>query len=295
MKTTIAYIKMALSLLGKYKKDVQKGYIAAFFESGFTFVPYMLLFYIIFISLTREIIPKDIYIITIAMVLSVILRTFFKKKQDELQQNRGLYALTEKRLEITDHLSKLNMGYYTESNIGNISAVVTGDLSFMEEMVYVQLGLAVSAIASWMISIIYIFIFHVKLGFLYLLCSLIGMYALRLMNSAMAYGIYRRQENFGLLSQAVLDFIQGLPTIKAFNMMREKNADIDSVVKKVGNDAVDHVIVAARKLSTYNFLINILTGIFSFGVLYFLQKGDIPLPWAIGFIVFSFILFTPIQ
>ncbi|MDO5714898.1 MAG: ABC transporter transmembrane domain-containing protein, partial [Tissierellia bacterium] len=295
MKAIIGYIKMALSLLGKYKKDVQKGYIAAFFESGFTFVPYMLLFYIISVSLTREILPKDVYIVSIAMIVSVVLRTFCKKKQDELQQNRGLYALTEKRLEITDHLSKLNMGYYDESNIGNISAVVTGDLSFMEEMVYVQLGLAVSAIASWIISIIYIFVFNFKLGILYLLCSLIGLLALKLMNSAMAYGVYRRQENFGIISQSVLDFIQGLPTIKAFNMMKEKNTDIDSVIKKVEDDAVDHVNATLIKLQLYRIFNHVLTGIFAFGVCYFLQKGEVELPWAIGFIVFSFILFTPIQ
>lgn len=295
MKGLINYIRMALSLLGKYKKDVQKGYIAAFFESGFAFTPYMLLFYIISVSLNREIMPKDVYIVTIAMVVSVILRTFCKKKQDELQQNRGLYALTEKRLEITDHLSKLNMGYYNESNIGNISAVVTGDLSFMEEMVYVQLGVAVSAIASWIISIIFIFIFNLKLGILYLICSLIGLLALHFVNSAMVYGVYRRQENFGLLSQSVLDFIQGLPTIKAFNMIKEKNTDIDSVVKKVGDDAVDHVIHSSVKLSIYGVLYNVLTGIFSLGSIYFLQKGDLELPWAIGFVVFSFVLFIPIQ
>ncbi|MDO5717035.1 MAG: ABC transporter ATP-binding protein [Tissierellia bacterium] len=295
MKSLIGYIQMALSLLGKYKKDVQKGYIAAFFESGFSFVPYMLLFYIIAVSLQRELGTKDVIFITAVMILSVVLRTISKKRQDELQQNRGLYALTEKRLEISDHLSKLNMGYYNESNIGKISSVVTGDINLMEEIVYIQVGIAVSAIASWILSILFIFLLNIKLGGIYLLCSLLGLIAMRFTIKALTYGIYRRQENLGILSQSVLDFIQGLPTIKAFNMMQEKNTDIDVAVKKVGDDAVDHVIYASRMLMIYRILINGLTGLFCLGVLYLLQNGDLGLYWAIGCIVFSFVLFKPIE
>ncbi|MDO5713679.1 MAG: ABC transporter ATP-binding protein [Tissierellia bacterium] len=295
MKTIIDYIKTALSLLGKYKKDVQKGYIAAFFESAFTFVPYMLLFYIIAVRLKRELNGNDVVFISIVMVLSVVLRTISKRKQDELQQNRGLYALTEKRLEIGDHLSKLNMGYYSEANIGNVSSVVTGGINLMEEVVYMQVGIVVSAIASWVLSIVLIFILNLKLGGIYLFCSLLGLLGMRLVTKSMTYGVYRRQDNLGLLSQSILDFIQGLPTIKAFNMMKEKNTDIDAAIKTVGDDAVDHVIYASRLLTICRTLNNGLTGLFCLGVIYLLQNGDLGLSWAIGCIVFSFILFKPLE
>ncbi|MDO5734376.1 MAG: ABC transporter ATP-binding protein [Eubacteriales bacterium] len=295
MRAIIEYIRMALSLLGKYKKDVQKGYIAAFFESGFTFVPYMLLFYIIAVRLKRELEPRDIIIISIVMLLSVVLRTICKRKQDQLQQNRGLYALTEKRLEISDHLSKLNMGYYSEANIGNISGVVAGGINLIEEVVYIQLGVAVSAFASWFLSVIFLFVFNIKLGLIYLLCSILGVIGLEISSKALSYGVYRRQDNLGLLSQAVLDFIQGLPTIKAFNMMKEKNTEIDYAIKKMGDDSVDHVIYASNLLIIYRVITNALTGLFCLGVIYLLQIGELELAWAIGFIVFSFILFKPIE
>ncbi|MDO5755645.1 MAG: ABC transporter ATP-binding protein [Tissierellia bacterium] len=293
MRATIRYMKTALSLLGKYRKNVQKGYIAAFFESGLSFVPYMLLFYIISIIIVRDITPKDIIIVSIAMLVSVTLRVIFKRRQDRLQQIQGLYALTERRLDIADHLSKLNMGYYSEANVGNVSAVISGDITFMEELVFMQLGIGVSSIASWILTTIYIFVFNLKLGLVFVLCSLLAMFAIGLMNKAMVLGVYKRQDNFGMLSQVVLDFIQGLPTIKAFNMIKEKNTDVYEAIDKTQKDAVKMVLEDAPYLTSASAILNGLTGIFCLAVIYLLKIGELELYWALGFIIFSFVLFLP--
>lgn len=294
MKAIINYIKNVMSIIGKYKKDIRKGYIAAFFEASFSFIPYMILFYIISVYIKRKIEIKDVFIVTTAMLISVIFRIFCKRAQDRLQQNRGLYALTEKRLDIANFLASLPMGYYTERNIGNVTSIISTDLSFIEEFVFMQLGLAISALINWIVSAIFVFLFHMKLGFIYIFISILGVLALKCMHHAMEFGARTRQDNFAYLSQSVIDFTRGLPTIKAFNMIREKNTDMEETVEKVQKDSLDFVKYGRRYLSFYQILTNIPTGLFIIAILLLMKSGGISIEFGIGFIVFSFVLFSPI-
>ena len=118
MFSVIKSLRNLLSHLGEYKKYVRLAYPVAILESAMAFVPYMLLFYIIGVSLQRKFDIRDVYLVAVIMILSVALRAIFKMILDKFQQNKGYYAFAENRLKLTDHLAKLNMGYYTDSNIG---------------------------------------------------------------------------------------------------------------------------------------------------------------------------------
>ena len=125
-------VRNLLSNLGIYKKYVRIAYILAILESMASFVPYGLLFYIIKTSMSRSFTMDDFCLVFITMTLSVILRAILKRTLDKLQQDKGYYAFTENRLVLADHLAKLNMGYYTDGNIFNISSVISTDIVFIE-------------------------------------------------------------------------------------------------------------------------------------------------------------------
>ena len=156
-------LKNLISLLGKYRKHVYSGCIIALFESSMAFVPFALLFYVIKVGIERPFEMKDFYFVFGIMVAGVLLSALFKRLQDSLQQDKGYYAFSENRLDLTNHLSKLNMGYYTDTNIGNITSVVTTDITFIEEYAIAQLGLATSSLASIVPSVIFLFLFDYRL------------------------------------------------------------------------------------------------------------------------------------
>ncbi|MDO5732886.1 MAG: ABC transporter ATP-binding protein [Eubacteriales bacterium] len=295
MINAIKYLRNVISILGKYRRDVRLGYIASFFESGFAFIPYGLLFYIISVGLQRPFEVKDILIVSVAMIVSVIARFFLKKQQDMLQQNRGLYALTAKRLDLAEHLSRLYMSYYNQSNIGNVSSIVSDDLSFIEEFAFVQLGLAVSGIINWALSLVFVLIFNWRLGLAYAVLSILGLIGLKCVARGMEYGARKRQDNFGRLSEAIITFVRGMPTIKAFNMLRNQTAMMENTVREVQSDALEFVNYSSRYLTIYGLCANLPTALFALAVIKLMQLGQIDYAYGIGFIVFSFVLFLPVQ
>lgn len=287
-------VRNLLSNLGIYKKYVRIAYILAILESMASFVPYGLLFYIIKTSMNRSFTMDDFYLVFITMTLSVILRAILKRTLDKLQQDKGYYAFTENRLVLADHLAKLNMGYYTDGNIGNISSVIATDIVFIEEYSMMQLGNVISGIAALISSMFFIFWFDYYIGFVYLFLLIIGILTLELFFNSVERNSKKRQDNFSILSNSILNFVRGMQTIKAFNMQKEKGIAVNKDIELTKKGALDYVYDA--KISGFlSSLGNSLPiGFMIISISYLMFNNNIDKAYGIGFIVFSFVLFVPL-
>lgn len=287
-------VRNLLSNLGIYKKYVRIAYILAILESMASFVPYGLLFYIIKTSMSRSFTMDDFYLVFITMTLSVILRAILKRTLDKLQQDKGYYAFTENRLVLADHLAKLNMGYYTDGNIGNISSVIATDIVFIEEYSMMQLGNVISGIAALISSMFFIFWFDYYIGFVYLFLLIIGILTLELFFNSVERNSKKRQDNFSILSNSILNFVRGMQTIKAFNMQKEKGTAVNKDIELTKKGALDYVYDA--KISGFlSSLGNSLPiGFMIISISYLMFNNNIDKAYGIGFIVFSFVLFVPL-
>ena len=287
-------LKNLISLLGKYRKHVYSGCIIALFESSMAFVPFALLFYVIKVGIERPFEMKDFYFVFGIMVAGVLLRALFKRLQDSLQQDKGYYAFSENRLDLTNHLSKLNMGYYTDTYIGNITSVVTTDITFIEEYAIAQLGLATSSLASIVPSVIFLFLFDYRLCILYVLLMIVAMWGLDISLRAMNRNSRTRQDNLGNLSNSVLNFVKGMQTIKAFNMQKEKTSLLEKDIETTKEGSIHFVKDVGLANFIFYILSNLPTGIMIVVVSYLMINSGFSLAYGLGFIVFSFVMFLPV-
>ncbi len=294
MNSLLKNFKNIISILGEYKKPFRLGYVFSIIEQALAFVPYFTLFYIIKIGIERAFKLEDYYIILAIMIISLILRIIFKRIQDGLQQDKGYYALTKARLAISKHLENLNMGYYTEGNIGNISSIVTSDIVFVEEFGIFQMGIAISSIINIIFSIIILFIFDYRIGLLYLVLSLLSIYTLDKLLKKQKSLARERQDNLAHLSNALLSFVKGMQVIKAFNMIREKNADIEKEINNTKKSALNMVNKMKLNLLSFELLTSLSSAMMMIFVAYLTLKNDFNMSYGIGFIVFSFNLFLPL-
>lgn len=295
MKSLFKSFRNIVSVLEEFKKSFRWGYLMASLEQFMAFVPYMLLFYIIKTGLEREFVINDFYIVSSAMLLSVILRIVFKRIQDRLQQDKGYYALADTRLKITKHLENLNMGYYTEGNIGNISSVVTTDIVFVEEFGISQTGLAISSIISIVLSIVFLILFDYRLAIVYMVLGGVSMYLLDKILKKQENLSRKRQDSLADLSNSLLSFIKGMQVIKAFNMKREKNADIEVKIDATKVNALTMIKEMHRYLLAFELVTSISSGIMMVFLAYLMITGSFDIAYGLGFIVFSFNIFLPIN
>ena len=133
------------------------------------------------------------------------------------------------------------MGYYTDTNIGNITSVVTTDITFIEEYAIAQLGLATSSLASIVPSVIFLFLFDYRLCILYVLLMIVAMWGLDISLRAMNRNSRTRQDNLGNLSNSVLNFVKGMQTIKAFNMQKEKTSLLEKDIETTKEGSIHFV------------------------------------------------------
>ncbi len=295
MNSLLKSFKNIISILGKYKKPFRMGYVFSIIEQTLAFVPYFTLFYIIKIGLERAFRLEDFYLILSIMIMSLILRIVFKRIQDSLQQDKGYYALSKARLAIAKHLENLNMGYYTEGNIGNITSIVTSDIVFVEEFGIFQMGIAISSIISIIFSIAFLFVFDYRIGLLYLVLSLVSIFALNeLLKKQKAFS-RERQDNLAHLSNALLSFVKGMPVIKAFNMKKEQNTEIDEKIDNTRNAALKMVDNMQIYLLSFELFTSLSSAIMMIFIAYLTLKHDFNIAYGIGFIIFSFNVFLPIS
>lgn len=288
-------IRRIVGGLGKYSKYVRLAYLVAVFEASMIFVPYGLFFYCVNVGLQRAYTMNDFIFVLVAMPASVGVRAVFRRMMDKLQQDKGYYAFADKRLELTAHLARLNMGYYSESNIGNMTAVVTSDITFIEEAAMMQLAMAISNIASVVPTTVMMFLYDYRLGLTYLFFLFIAVIALEYLLKRMRFNARKRQDNLGKLSHSVINYVRGLPTIKAFNIGREKSSEMTEVIGEVQKGSLAFVKDMAGAMIFSGLSLSLPTGFIISLMAYYGMAGKFDLGNTIGIIVFSFVVFVPLQ
>ena len=130
-------IKRLINWTGKYKKRIYIGFVFAFVHSIFSALPIVFASFGLSAVLDdfRGISPiesKDILMLTGAMVFAVAGRFLFSYWRAITQESVGYEATANERIRLGDILKRVSLGFFSENNLGELSAAATTDLSFME-------------------------------------------------------------------------------------------------------------------------------------------------------------------
>lgn len=231
-------LKRIMNMAGEDGRDLRLSFAYSLLESVMMFVPYMLVFYAIHEVYHHRLSIRVIWTIAVLLVLSVILRTVFRRKVNQLQCTKGCSIFKRKRMEMADHLRKLPMGYFNEGNVGNIGSILATDIIFMEEVAITSLGTIVSAFISICISTAVKFFISPYLGLGYLAVIICGYCSLKILDNLNLEQGKIRQQQFGNLSESVVAFIRGMATVKAYNMMDQSDTDIKNVFQETKEKAL---------------------------------------------------------
>ncbi|MCT4542114.1 MAG: ABC transporter ATP-binding protein/permease [Vallitalea sp.] len=275
-----------IKIAGKDKKSLLLSILVSFFESTTVFVPYMLVFFSVNKYINDTLTLKDIEIISIIMFISIVLRAVFRRIIDGLQSTKGLDIFARQRIKLVNHLRKLPMGYFSEDNMGNIISVLTTDLIFAEEVAMSFFGQLINSYISILLSILVMLYINIQIGLIYIVIMIISYFAIKYLDKInKKYGKVR-QDQFGNLSNEVVEYIKGIPTIKAFSMAEDEENIID-IFEEVKEKSLtfERKYFLPRILTESSYTIGTGILIFASVLLYF--YGYITKDLAIGMLIFS--------
>ncbi len=253
----IKLMKRILAVSGKYKRRIQLAFVFSFLKSLLAKAPILLAFLALAGFYEGTLAAIDCLWYGIAMVACVLLQVVFHHIADRLQSAAGFMVFSDMRMELGAHLRRMPMGYFTEGNIGKISSVLSSDMVFIEENCMTVLADMMSYIFAEAIMVIFLLFFNIWIGLAALAVIGIVLLIARGMKKEALQDSKDRQEQNENLTEAVLDFVEGIGIIKTYNLLGEKSKELTENFEK----SCETSIRFEENHSPYQLWMNIVYGL----------------------------------
>ena len=291
----IALMRRILTVSGKYKGRIQLAFVFSFLKCFLAKAPIGLGFFALSAFYNGTASPQMCLWIGIAMAGSVLLQVLFHHIADRLQSAAGFMVFAEKRMELGAHLRKMPMGYFTEGNIGKISSVLSTDMLFIEENCMMVLADMMSYIFAEAILLVFMLFFNVWLGLAGMVILLIILPIARGMKKESLEDSAIRQEQSENLTEAVLDFTEGIGIIKTYNLMGEKSKELSDNFRESCRISIQF----EENHSPWQRRLNILYGFGAVVIIalsaYLNFRALLDVTFFVGIMLFVFDLFGPLK
>ena len=291
----IKLMKRILAVSGKYKRRIQLAFVFSFLKSLLAKAPIMLAFLALAEFYEGTLAAVDCLLYGIATAACVLLQVVFHHIADRLQSAAGFMVFSDMRMELGAHLRRMPMGDFTEGNIGKISSVLSSDMVFIEENCMTVLADMMSYIFAEAIMVIFLLFFNLWIGLAAL--AIIGIILLiaRGMKKEALQDSKDRQEQNENLTEAVLDFVEGIGIIKTYNLLGEKSKELTENFEK----SCETNIRFEENHSPYQLWMNIVYGLGVAAIValsFFLHsQALLSVTFLVGVMLFVSDLFGPIK
>ena len=291
----IKLMKRILAVSGKYKRRIQLAFVFSFLKSLLAKAPIMLAFLALAGFYEGTLAAMDCLWYGIAMVACALLQVLFHHIADRLQSTAGFMVFSDMRMELGAHLRRMPMGYFTEGNIGKISSVLSSDMVFIEENCMTVLADMMSYIFAEAIMVIFLLFFNIWIGLAALVIIGIILLIARSMKKEALQDSKDRQEQNENLTEAVLDFVEGIGIIKTYNLLGEKSKELTENFEK----SCETNIRFEENHSPYQLWMNIVYGLGVAAIValsFFLNsQALLGVTFLVGIMLFVSDLFGPIK
>lgn len=291
----LSIVTRLLKLAGEYGSRIKIAFVISFFEGIFAKVPVLLVLYILIKMVENTVTLSDAWIVGVTIIASVILRAIAKRLVDGFQSGTGYQLFARERMRIGDRLKRFPMGYFSKGNIGNINAVITSDLEFIEAFSMQTLSVVVNAYLSTIIGLTLLTVLDYRIGLISIVTIILALLALKNLNKVVEYHSGLRQEAQSRLISAVLEYVKGMTVIKSFNMVGERAEKINREFKESRDAAIDFekkfIPPGLRFKNSFTFGIGLTILVAS----YFALHQTLNLSLLLMLVIFIFELYLPFK
>ena len=288
-------IKRIIDISGKYKSRILIAFIFSFFKSVLQNAAIVLTVLMIDDFLKSAIQKENFLRYGILLLSCVLLQALCIHISDRLQSAAGFMLMSDLRIKLGEHLRKLPMGYFTGGNIGKISSVLSTDMVFVEENSMMTLADTISFYFSAVIFVVFMFFVNPIIGLVSLLSSVIMI--------AIGEGKYRsgislsktRQQQSEYLTNAVLDYVEGIGITKTYNLIGEKSKELSENFDRSCQESLHFENKMVPWGIALNFAFELCTAVMALTSVLLYLSGDISLTVFLGMVLFLLNLFIPLR
>ena len=276
---------------GNLQKSMVIGFLNAIFNSFLVIALYVVLKAIVEDNVSAAT-AWTAFIIMVISIVGRIITQYFSQLQ---RTHAGYFMVADKRIDIGEKLKRVPMGYFNQNSLGQITAIETTILNDVENAVPVVLVTTLGGFLNSLVFSLFILIFDWRIG----LITLAGMAVFLMITSAMEKksreGVPARQEAQSVLVEAVLETIQGMSVVKAFDL----DHNLDKKVEKAIDESFRKNERLERAMTPYIAMQQLVLYVFGVALMFcsiaFYLNGSMELTDSLIMVVCSFMVYEQLK
>ena len=243
----------------------------------------------------RAVTMNDIYIVAAIEALAVVGKIIFGYLADK-NKNTASYSLgAENRLIVGDRLKKVNMGYFNDNRLGDISGRVSTAVTELETIGVFIITALITGTIQTVIMGLFILPFDIITGLIILATIFIGIVINSLVQNKADKLTSVLLKIKIKLSADTLEYVKGISVLKAFGKNKEAAKDLHDSISETRKGFLDIEKVMAPIQLLYLSVFKLGTAIIIGVSLLRFINGSLDAKKAIMLITASFVVFSGIE
>ena len=279
----------------KEKSNLQKsmiiGFLNAMCNAMLIGAMYIVLTAILENSVTAETAWMS-FIIMAASIIGKIVTQYYSQLQ---RTHAGYFMVADKRIQIGQKLKSVPMGYFNKNSLGQITAIETTILNDVESAVPVVLVITLGGFLNSLVFALFMIFFDWRLGLITLAGILLFLIVTSAMEKKSRDGVPKRQQAQADLVEKILETIQGMSVVKAFNLVENDNKGVNKAIEESceKNTRLEKAMtpyVAVQQLVLYVFSVALMF----FSIMFYLNNS-MTLADSLIMIICSFMVYEQLK
>lgn len=238
---------------------------------------------------------RTAWLALICELISVFGGALTSSKSKMLQTHAGYFMAADRRVSIANRLKSVPMGFFNANSLGQVSGVCTTVVSTIENMVPMVLVNILGGLITSAVFTVMILIFDWRIGLIALAGILLYLCVVSAMEKKSAVIADHSQKSQTALIEAVLETIQGMSVIKAFNLTGKGDKKLQDALEynRRSNEEVEQVLTPYTAVE--DFVLQVAgVGMMLAAVLFHINE-TMTLANALMTLVMSFMVFSQIK
>jgi len=218
-------LKFLLKLSGQHKIKLIISAMFSIISTTLSAIPYLLVYSIILELFNREISYNKIQSLVFIAILFIILGVVARILSGIFSHISAFNILYKIRIDLIEHMSKLNMGFFKKNMTGKLKKIINEDVEKLENFIAHQIPDLSSAFATPLIFLGIMFYFNWQLSLVLFIPIILGILA----QSGMFKNYMGKVDHFyklvAKLNSTIMEYINVMNVMKAFNLSAKSFKD----------------------------------------------------------------------
>lgn len=287
------FIARLMRFSGKDAWKLQIAAVISFVEGMLANIPIFAAFLVI-MKITDHTLASGYAWTAFFMVLaSLAVRWILRYTFVRLQSTAASSVAARERMKIGDLFKRFPMSYFTDGNIGNVTSVITGDLSFAEDHGMMKLDDVISGLVSMIIACGFLLWIDWRVALASIAGCALALFAFHALEKVARRQAKIRQEQAAKTTGAILEYTEGISVIKALRMSGSAAKRIDGAIHDNCRHAIEFEESMVKPVTRYLDCFAFAIAAVLFLSFWRFFNGEMALPALVMVALFVFRIYQP--